>query len=222
VPTLKADLHCHVGGDPQDDIEYTAEDLIDCAVELGFDVIAITNHREVWQNPGTISYARSHGLIVIPGVELDVEDKHVVLLNVDKRAETIRSFDDIRSSASRDRVVVAPHPFYPARTCLGKKLMEHIDVFDAIEYSFFYCRVLNPNACAEAVAKRVGLPMVGSADCHGLRWLGRTYTAIEADKKDVKSVIHAIKEGRARVVTRPLSVPTFAAVCARCAVSMPM
>ena len=124
--------------------------------------------------------------------------------------------------ASRDRVVVAPHPFYPSRTCLGKKLIEHVDVFDAIEYSFFYSRVFNPNARAEAVANRAGLPMVGSSDCHGLRWLGRTYTSIEAVKKDVKSVIDAIHEGRASVVTRPLSVPTLAAACARCAVNMYM
>jgi len=222
VPILKADLHCHVGGDPRDDIEYTAEDLIDRAVGLGFDVIAITNHREVWQNPGDISYARERGLIVIPGVELEVEGKHVVLLNVDNRAETIRTFDDIRSSASRDRVVVAPHPFYPARTCLGRKLTEHIDVFDAIEYSFFCCRVINPNVRAEAVAKRAGLPMVGSSDCHRLCWLGRTYTAVEADRKDVKSVVHAINEGRTCVVTRPLSVPTFVGACVRCAVNIPM
>ena len=222
MPTLKADLHCHVSGDPRDDIAYTAEDLIDRAVKLGFDVIAITNHREVWRNPGMISYAQRRGLIVIPGTELDVENKHVVLLNVDKRAETIRSFDDIRSSASLDRVVIAPHPFYPAPTCLGKKLMEHVDVFDAIEYSFFYCRVLNPNARAETVANRAGLPMVGSSDCHNLRWLGRTHTVIEAEKKDVKSVVRAIREGRTSVVTRPLSVPAFAAACVRSAANMCM
>jgi len=220
VPTLKADLHCHVSGDPRDDIGYTAEDLIDRAVGLGFDAIAITNHREVWQNPGMIAYAQKRGLLVIPGIELDVEGKHVVMINVDKRVEAIRSFDDIRSSASSDRVVIAPHPFYPLQTCIGKKLVEHVDVFDAIEYSFFYCRVLNPNARAEAVANRAGLPMVGSSDCHSLRWLGRTYTVIEADKKDVKSVVHAIHEGCASVVTRPLSMPTFAAACARSAVNM--
>jgi len=215
VSTFKADLHCHVSGDLRDSIDYTAEELFDRAVERGFDVLAITNHCEVWQNPGAMSYARRRGLVVIPGVELDIEHKHVLLLNVDTRAETIRTFADLRSSASPDRVVVAPHPFYPSPTCLGRKLIEHIDVFDAIEYSFFWCGLVNPNRRARAVAKRTGLPMLGSSDCHRLQWIGRTYTMVEAERHDVESVVHAVKAGHVRVVTEPLNLWKFAAACAR-------
>ncbi len=222
MPTFKADLHCHVSGDPRDSIDYTAEELFDRALALGFDVIAVTNHHEVWQNPGELAFARRRGLLVIPGVELDIERKHVLVLNVDTRAERIRTFDELRSTASSDRIVVAPHPFYPAPTCLGKKLLEHIDVFDAIEYSFFYCSLLNPNTRAEMVAQRAGLPMVGSTDCHRLQWLGRTYTMIDADGKDVGSVVHAVREGRTRVVSQPLSVWRIAVASARYGVRSPV
>jgi len=215
VPILKADLHCHVRGDPRDGVDYTAEELFDRAALQGFDVIAITNHREVWHNPGALRYAQRRGLLVIPGVELDIEQKHVLLINVDTRAESIQSFDDIRATVSRDRLVVAPHPFYPTSTCLGGKLIEHIDVFDAIEYSFFYCSVLNPNRRAKALAQRNGKPMLGSSDCHSLQWIGRTYTLIEADGKDIGSVVHAVKEGRVQVVGRPIGVLDFATACIR-------
>ena len=44
---IKVDLHMHSGEDPADGLRYPATALIDRAVELGYDAIAITLHGRV-------------------------------------------------------------------------------------------------------------------------------------------------------------------------------
>jgi predicted metal-dependent phosphoesterase TrpH len=222
VHTLRVDLHCHVRGDRRDSIRYTAEQLIDKAVAEGLDVLAMTNHGEVWHNPGAMAYARRCGLLVIPGIEMDIGHRHVLLINADHAAESVSSFDELRAVKKDGQLVVAPHPFYPSRSSLGEDLRDHLDLFDAIEYSFFYCSVVNPNRRAVRRARRAGLPVVGSSDCHRLKWIGRTYTIVEADEKSVPAVIDAVKEGRVRVVSEKLSLWEFGVSCMRAAIGLPI
>jgi hypothetical protein len=44
---LKTDLYLHTAEDPQDDVRYTAKELISKAAAEGFDVISITNHHRM-------------------------------------------------------------------------------------------------------------------------------------------------------------------------------
>jgi hypothetical protein len=55
-----------------------------------------------------------------------------------------------------------------------------------------------------AYAQRMGIPLVGTSDCHRLWQLGTTYTLLDAEEKTVPSVFAAIRAGRVRVVTAPL------------------
>ena len=41
---LKADLHLHTGDDPRDYVIHSNKEMIDHAAELGFEILAITNH----------------------------------------------------------------------------------------------------------------------------------------------------------------------------------
>lgn len=220
--TLRVDLHCHVRGDRRDSIEYAAEQLIDKAVAKGLDVLAMTTHGEVWHNPGAMAYASRRGLLVIPGIEMDIGYRHVLLINADRSAESVGSFEELRAVKKECHLVVAPHPFYPSRSSLGSDLRDHLDLFDAIEYSFFYCSVVNPNSRAVAIARGAGLPMVGSSDCHRLKWIGRTYTIVEADEKSVPAVIDAVKKGRVRIVSEKLSLWEFGVSCVRAAIGLPI
>jgi hypothetical protein len=54
------------------------------------------------------------------------------------------------------------------------------------------------------MARRSGLPLIGSSDTHYLSQLGSTYSLVEAEK-DVQSVINAVKEKRFEVVSQPLA-----------------
>jgi len=203
---LKADLHLHTKEDPQDSVKYSGKELIDQAYQKDFDVLAITNHDQVTYDNYLAHYAREKGILLIPGVQATIGKKHVLLLNMDCSLHRIKTFDDLKLLKDGIGLIIAPHPFFPTFTSLNSKLEEHLDIFDAIEYSHCYLQKINFNKKAEDLAEEFSLPLIGTSDAHFLWQIGTTYSLIEAEK-DLDSVIAAIIEGKVEIVTDPLSLP---------------
>lgn len=203
---LKVDFHTHTSDDPKDYIDFDARQLIDRAAEEGLDALAITNHDLVSFDPELERYAEARGILLMPGVELTLSNKHVVVVNPGFReTERFRSLEDLPAIREERNLVIAPHPYYPGSRCLKSRLEAHIDSFDAVEYSFFYSRLINPNAKAVAAARASGKPLIGSSDCHNIWQVGRTYSLVEAEKT-IPSIIAAVKKGRVEIATTPLSM----------------
>jgi len=78
---LKSDLHLHTAEDPLDRVRYTAKELISKAADQGFDVISITNHHRMTFDQDLLSYARERGILLIPGIEMTIQRRHVLVLN---------------------------------------------------------------------------------------------------------------------------------------------
>src|SRR4051812_41430416 len=118
---LKAELHTHTSDDPLDYIPHSIVELIDRASTLEYDVLAITLHDRCWDVNEAAAYARTRGLTLIGGVEKTIEGKHVLLLNFGDRAGRVTTFEELAElrRSNPKGLVIAPHPFYPARTCLG-------------------------------------------------------------------------------------------------------
>ncbi len=212
---LKADLHTHTADDPSDAIQYSTETLIDVVGKLGYDVLAVTCHNALVYTEALREYARRRGVLLVPGIEKSVEGKHVVVLNPDAEQVAARTFEDLRRLGRRDAAFIAPHPFYPTRHSLRGKLLEHIDLFDAIEYCSLYAYGCNLNRRAIRVARDFGLPMVGTSDVHGFPYSDTTFTWIQAEP-GVGGVIQAIRDGRVQPETcpRPVFEAASAALCA--------
>ncbi|OGD19942.1 MAG: hypothetical protein A2W03_15800 [Candidatus Aminicenantes bacterium RBG_16_63_16] len=204
---LKVDFHTHTADDPKDYISFSSEELIERAGELGYDALAITNHDIVTGRPGLEKYAEARGILLIPGIELTLSNKHVIVINPPSRPLSgISALEDLARVRGESSLVIAPHPFYPGLKCLWSKLVDHISLFDAIEFSFFYSRLINRNKPAVAVAKAARKPLVGSSDCHNIWQVGLTYSLVEAEK-NIPSIIAAVKAGKVEVATIPLSMP---------------
>ncbi len=202
---LKVELHAHTSDDPEDRIPHTTTDLIDRAAALGFDAIAVTLHdRQLGLEP-FLPYAASRGIVLIPGIERTIQGKHVLLLNFSPAAEDVETFDDLAALRQREQgLVIAPHPFFPSRSCLHGLLDRHAHLFDAVEYNAMFTRRLNFNEAGERWARAHGKPMVGNGDVHLLRQLGTTYSLVDADRS-AASICDAIACGRVRVVAQPHS-----------------
>ena len=202
---LKVELHAHTGDDPIDSIPYTTRELIDRASSLGYDALAITLHERQLDLSGWQAYADERDLVLIPGVERTIEGRHVLLLNFSRRAEDVGTFDDLARLKARERgLVVAPHPFFPATSCLWGRLDRHADLFDAVERNAMYTRGLDFNRRAERWAARHGKPVVGNGDVHRLEQLDSTYSLVDAER-DPGAICEAIAAGRVRVESRPLT-----------------
>ena len=174
---LKIDLHIHTADDPHDHISYSTRELIDHASVSGFDALAITLHDKQLALEGLIPYALERGIVLIRGIERTIEGKHVLLLNFRRGAEDVRSFEDLaRLKQHEPGLVIAPHPFFPASSCLGNVMHRHADLFDAVEYNGMFTALVNFNRAAERWARLHHKPMVGNGDVHRLRQLGTTYS----------------------------------------------
>jgi len=200
---LKADFHTHSSDDPQDNLLHSTEMLIDDAARQGFDVLALTCHSGNAVTGRLQEYARRKGILLIPGIELHVEGKHVLILNPDEEQARAETFEELRRLGKRNAALIAPHPYYPSGSSLGKKLVENIGLFDAIEYCTMYFRWIGFNGAAVRTARKYGLPLAGTSDTHELPICISTFSWVTAESATVEAVIEAIRKGRVRTETRP-------------------
>ena len=211
---LKTELHTHTIDDPQDGkrpVCHSAQQLMDEAEKQGFQVLSITNHNQLLFSPSLEEYARKRGVLLIPGVEATLQGKHVLLYNFSNYKNSWNNPEIVTKHKGPNQLAIAPHPFFPVPTSLGKLVSRWRDLFDAIEYSGLYLSWLNFNLRAEELAQQLNLPLVGNTDVHQIFQLGRTYSLVYADK-NIDSVLNAIKQGHVRLVTKPVS-SFFAARC---------
>ena len=202
---LKVDLHTHTSEDLQDRIQYNAFQLIDRASLKGFDAIAITNHDFVLYTDELVKYSREKGILLIPGMEITLSENHVLLINPDFQSNPKkRPLSDLAKIKKKSNLIIAPHPFFPQIKSLRSQFFKYLPYFDAIEFSHCYNWFLNFNKKAVRAAKKNDLPLIGTSDCHFLWEFGTTYSLVDAEK-NIPSIIEAVKKGKIRLVSSPLS-----------------
>ena len=199
---LKADLHLHTAEDPLDRVRHTAKELISMAADESFDVISITNHHLMTFNQDLLSYAQERGILLIPGIEMTIQRRHVLVLNPPPH-KICTDFSSLSKLRRPQTLIIAPHPYFPGTYSLNGYLLKHLKLFDALEYCHFYSSMINFNQRAMEVCQSFGFPLVGNSDAHFLSQFGTTYSLIYAEK-NLDSIFAAIRGNRVEVVTRPL------------------
>jgi len=199
---LKIDFHIHTREDTDNYIEYNAFDLIDRAVALSFDAIAVTNHNIIIYDKELITYAQKKGIVLFSGMERSINHKHLILINFSEAA-SLDSYEAILRAKQDNNLVIAPHPFFPGMQSLGKDMYIRPELFDAIEFCHFYSPRLNFNREAVRYANHHGLPLIAGSDAHVREQFGRCYSLVKSEKnKD--AIIQAIKKGHVQVVAPPM------------------
>jgi len=210
---LKSDLHLHTAEDPLDRIRYSSKELISKAADEGFDVISITNHHQMTFNQDLFSYARERGILLIPGVELTIKRRHVLVLNPPP-FKTCSDFPSLSRLRRPETLIIAPHPYFPGTYSLNGYLLRYLHLFDALEYCHFYSPRINFNQKAVEVSRSFGFPLVGNSDAHFLSQLGTTYSFIYAEK-NLEAIFEAIRQNRVKVATRPLKTLEMGSIANR-------
>ncbi len=204
MPSYRVELHSHSQGDPVDThLSHNLIEHIDRAKEVGLNAIAITWHRKVCSDPKAYAYARERGILLIPGMEADVDHRHVVILNLaDGDLPGEPTWAQIRALRVRKPqvFVLAPHPFYPHPSCLGSTINDHVDAIDAIEWCMLHVNWLpsriNPNLRAARWARKHRKPLVACSDAHTLNAIGKNASTVEAGEFTVDSIFDGIRAGR--------------------------
>jgi predicted metal-dependent phosphoesterase TrpH len=207
MPPLKCELHAHTDADPADRIAHGIRELIDHAAGLGYDVLAVTLHDRYFDPTEDTAYARARGVVLLAGIERTIRGRHVLLVNFPAAAAGIRDFDDLAAlkTGHPQGLVVAPHPFYPTPSALGRQLMDrYASMIDAVEINAMHTRALDFNRRAVAWARAHHKPLVGNSDLHLLEQMGSTYSVVDA-APDPDAICAAIRGGRVTVHVSPLS-----------------
>ncbi len=210
---LKADLHLHTAEDPLDRVRYTAKELISKAADERFDVISITNHHQITFNQDLLSYAQQRGIFLIPGIEMTIRRRHVLVLNPPPH-KTCSDFPSLSKLRRPETLIIAPHPYFPGTYSLNGYLLKHLNLFDALEYCHFYSPMINFNQRALEVCQSFGFPLIGNSDAHFLSQLGTTYSLIHAER-NLESIFAAIRGNQVEVVTRPLKTLEMGSIANR-------
>lgn len=201
---IKSDFHLHTNDDREDPIAHSAKELIDHAAKKGFGALAITNHNTFTYSCELQNYAEDNGILLIPGIEKSVEGKHVLILNAFPATEKINTFDGLRKAKEDGLFLIAPHPFFKSPCCLGQKLLEHLDLFDAIEFTHFYSKWFNLNRKVSMLSEQEGLPVVGNSDCHLLKYMGACHSILYSEEQSIEAIFFAIRNNQVEVVGQPI------------------
>lgn len=201
---FKANLHFHCKEDPSDCVPYTFKEGMDYFSQHGFEVVALTLHNFFGYTIERAAYAAEKNILLIPGIEKTIQGKHVVLLNCDKSAEAIETFKHLKDyrETHPDVFILAPHP-YLFILSLQESLEEHINLFDAIEQSWYYSKKIDWNKRASETAKRYHKPFIATSDTHTLRFIDRSYAVIDAKKKLATHVLDAIRNNQFENHSKP-------------------
>jgi len=205
---IKVDLHIHTLDDPKDAVDYSAHQLLERASALGFGVLAITLHDAVFDRKEVFADAAAMGILLIPAAEMRLCGADVIVLNVSaEEVVGLKNFHDLRQLRARrgdSLFTIAAHPFYVFGGSIGRRLLEEIDCFDAIEICHFHKGLFNPNRRATRVARRFGKPLIATSDAHRLHAFGRHYTSIPRPAKlTIENVFSALRVGRIRLTSPP-------------------
>src|SRR5205085_12472812 len=134
---IKLDLHIHTVDDPKDIIDYSAHELLEKARALGFGALAITLHDAVFDRPEVYADAAAMGILLIPAAEMRLEGADVIILNTNPaevaHLSDFASLRELRKKRGDSTLTFAPHPSYLLGGSIGRRLLDYIDCFDAIE-----------------------------------------------------------------------------------------
>ncbi len=196
---VKADLHVHTTYSK--DSMITPKELVFYAKKRGLNAVAVTDHNRV---EGALRIAEETDFLIIPGIEVNSADGHVVGLNVrEVIPRGLSALETVERIHAAGGVAVACHPYALFKGCLGNNVCAE---FDAIE-------VINARAVpfsrsvkkAREAAEQFNLSQVAGTDAHYGPQIGYGYTVIDAEP-NVEAVAKAIVEGRCQAFGQPVPI----------------
>ncbi|MPZ22139.1 MAG: PHP domain-containing protein [Dehalococcoidia bacterium] len=111
VCAMLIDLHCHTWP-LSDDSMLSPDDLIEHARELGLDGLCLTEHDFGWNIDEVRRLERRHNFVLLPGMEVNTEDGHILAYGVNKYIYGMHKSQELaRMVRSAGGALIAAHPY---------------------------------------------------------------------------------------------------------------
>ncbi len=214
------DLHAHTYP-KSDDSFVSVDELVDAARQHGLDGICLTEHDDFWPVDAARELTRRHGILVIPGAEINTDAGHVLVFGLHQYKFGMHKPSFLRQEADRHgAVLIAAHPYRrrfladpgedPAvrSEMLNRALDdEMLRLFDAVE-SHNGRGKETENLFSEDLRRGLCLPGTGGSDTHYLRQMGTAATLFERRITSLDELVAELKAGRMRAVNLTVAAPT--------------
>ena len=209
------DLHTHTHPLSHDSL-LSPDELIEAAKAARLDGVCLTEHDFFWDPTEVAALRKRHNFLVIPGIEVNTEDGHIVVFGLDRFVYGMHRVHELaRLAQTAGAVMIAAHPY---RRQLPFELRHEGDWTQALERA-----VANPavahvtaietqngrgtdreNAFSTEVAARLNLPNTGSSDAHERKDIGRAATQLDRKITNLEGLITELRAGRVKpAVLRP-------------------
>jgi predicted metal-dependent phosphoesterase TrpH len=204
---LLIDLHTHTQPLSHDSL-LTADDLIDVAKRAGLNAVCLTEHDFFWEPEKVDELRRRHDFLVIPGIEVNTEDGHVVVFGLERYVYGMHRMHELSALVdAAGGVMIAAHPY---RRQLPFELRNEGDWSEVLQRaaanpayasvsaieSFNGRGSARENAFAAELAARLGLREVAASDAHAGQDVGTCATEFERPIADLNDLIRELKLGR--------------------------
>ena len=214
------DLHAHTYP-KSDDSFVSADELVDAARQCGLDGICLTEHDDFWPTGATRELTRRHGILVLPGSEINTDAGHVLVFGLHQYKFGMHKPAFLREEADRHgAVLIAAHPYRrrfladpgedPAvRSDMLNRALddEMLHLFDAVESRNGRGKE-SENLFSEDLRRGLCLPGTAGSDSHYLRQMGTAATLFERRITSLDELVAELKAGRMRAVDLTVAAPT--------------
>ena len=213
------DLHTHTFP-LSDDSFLKPDELVEQAKAVGLDGVCLTEHDFVWEPAKARELAQRHNFVVIPGIEVNTEDGHMLVFGLDRYVYGMHRMRELAKLVEQaGGVIIAAHPyrrlmpFYPAddelwslglERAAASPAFQHVCALEAINGHGSQ----HENLFAWQLCARLGLPGIGGSDAHHVREVGICATRFQQPIADVGDLVRELKAGRFHAVNlRARAIP---------------
>lgn len=192
---LKLDLHVHTTNSKD---AYTFPDqLVALCRRARIDGIAVTDHNVLPKNlPEEMTF--------IPGIEISTLQGHVIGLGPREHvAKGLSADETIHQIRKLGGVVIIPHPYDMFRPSVTPEaLTARPDAIEVVNSSSFLHSLTWRRA--KRFAESRGLPAVAGSDSHIPQTLGRAFTVVDTDSREISSILDAIRKDSVEAEGKPV------------------
>jgi predicted metal-dependent phosphoesterase TrpH len=205
------DLHAHTRGLSWDSF-LSADELIERSKAAGLDGVCLTEHDFFWDAEPVRALAKKHDFLVLPAIEINTEDGHVLCFGLEKYVYGMHRWPELAGHVIRaGGAMIAAHPYRrqmpwnPGREDEYEIALAKACTNPAYEACVAIETVNGrgseaENQFSERLLERLSVPGAGGSDAHAAGDIAKCATEFSHRIEDLDSLIEELRAGRFRAV----------------------